>query len=169
MKIAKLPDGRKLAFDDDTPQSHIDAEVKRYISLTKAKAPSSTTPEIVVNVPDIHIPPINMADMPSPNVTVEVKHENPKEFETLVSHLGEALKDIRALTQEMSKLNTAISTNSKNIQNEVRASAKMVAVQMQSAALVMEQSTKTLYDGLTKSKTIELDNSGNPVRIRIEK
>lgn len=169
MKIAKLPDGRRLAFDDNTPQSHIDAEVKRYISLTKVKPASSSSPEIVVNVPDIHIPPINMSEMQPPNVTVEVTHQNPKEFETLVSHLGDALKDIRALTQEMAKLNTALSTNSKDIQSEVRAAAKMVSVQMQSAAHVMEQSTKTLYEGLTKSKTIDLDPSGNPVRIRIEK
>lgn len=77
MKIASLPDGTKLAFDDVTPQSVIDAKVKEYIALKKPAAPPKPT-DINVHIPEIRMPEINIPAQP--DVKVEIIQESPSRW-----------------------------------------------------------------------------------------
>lgn len=146
MKIASLPDGTKLAFESDTPQSEIDEAVKRYIALTKQDS------KLVVNVPE----------QPAPQVKVEVVNESPEIFKDLAEAINKQNDIIAALT-------TSIDNSTKEIQAHLRKSATAVAAQMKESTNAIIVSANHLHAALTASKEVELDSGGNPVRIRVVK
>lgn len=159
MKIARLPDGTRLAFDDSAPQSEIDATVRRYLEATRSdKTPSS----IVVNVPKIDLPE-------SPEIKVEVVSPISPKLEEAMATLGSAMGEMKELRSSIEKLCNVVEKNTKSVQTEIRAAVTVVVTQMKLSSDSISTSANELRSTLEKDKVFSFDTSGNPTRISVEK
>lgn len=165
MKVASLPDGTKLAFEDSTPQSVIDAKVKEYIALKKTPAPSPA-PNISVTVPEIRMPEINIPAQP--DVKVEIIQESPKQMDEMIATLKQSSQDSKALIKAIDELTKTIVSNTKTIQTEVRAASVAIIKQMDSTSGSVTAASDKIYSALTKNKSVEFDLQGNPIRIKVD-
>lgn len=163
MKIAKMPDGTRLAFDDNEPQEKIDAAARRYIEATKQ---SDKTGNITVNIPEIKLPELPES---KPEIKVEVTNAPSPKMDEAMAAIGAAMSDMKELRASINNLCAMLDKNTKTMQGELRAATVTIIKQMAVSSSSVATAASDLQKTLEKDKVIKLDMSGTSGRISVEK
>lgn len=150
MKLVNLPDGTRLAFDDDATEQDILTVSKRVMDAIKR--PVLQESHTVINVPEIKMPEFPAMQLTAPPVPPELLA------------IG---NDLKSLISSIKSLEQTIALNSKSVQSSLAVATKVITDKMQATSADIDAATKTLYAALTADKVFDLDHSGIPTGLRV--